>query len=281
MTGFEEITLRLADGYTAYARLWRPESTPRGAVLYLHGIQSHCGWYEGSAKMLQQAGYVVLQPDRRGSGHNAADRGHAISAGQLIEDTMHAGEELCTLAGTSDYDMVGVSWGGRLACATYAASPERIRSLILSCPGLFPRVDVTPAEKFRIGLSMVSGGNRLYDIPLNDPGLFTSDPRWLRYLEGDDLRLMQVTASFFLATRRMDRAVRDLAQHPPCPLTVFLAGQDAIIDSPMTVNFVQELPWPAARVIEYADARHTLEFDGVVETYWQDLLKALRSTDAT
>ena len=41
----EEITIRLPDGYQAYARYWAPADC-RGGVLYVHGIQSHAGWYE-------------------------------------------------------------------------------------------------------------------------------------------------------------------------------------------------------------------------------------------
>jgi len=43
MTRFEELTIELPDGYRAYARYW-DHPNPRGAVLYHHGIQSHCGW---------------------------------------------------------------------------------------------------------------------------------------------------------------------------------------------------------------------------------------------
>ena len=70
MPDFEELRLRLADGYRAYARLWMPKDV-RGAVLYHHGIQSHSGWYEHSARFLCRHGLAVLQVDRRGSGRNA------------------------------------------------------------------------------------------------------------------------------------------------------------------------------------------------------------------
>ena len=85
MSDFEELRVRLPDGYEAYARYWGHDR-PRGAVLYHHGIQSHCGWYQASAARLVESGYAVLQADRRGSGRNEADRGHAESADQLIGD---------------------------------------------------------------------------------------------------------------------------------------------------------------------------------------------------
>ena len=83
MSDYQELGTALPDGYSAYARDW-PVCDPVGAVLYLHGIQLHSGWYEESARRLQQAGFAVLQPDRRGSGRNQMDRGHAESQQHLI-----------------------------------------------------------------------------------------------------------------------------------------------------------------------------------------------------
>ncbi|MCZ6653770.1 MAG: alpha/beta fold hydrolase, partial [Planctomycetota bacterium] len=151
MLEYQKLSTALPDGYSAYARYW-PVREPAGAVLYLHGIQSHCGWYEESARRLQQAGLAVLQPDRRGSGRNQADRGHAESQEQLIDDGLACGRQLLELTGLKQYHLIGISWGGKLACAMAVAEPGLVRSLSLVCPGLFPRVDVSGAEKFKIGL---------------------------------------------------------------------------------------------------------------------------------
>ena len=85
MPSFQLETLRLSDGYETHVRWWRPPN-PRGAVLYFHGIQSHGGWYETSGGRLADAGFNVLMPDRRGSGLNRAQRGHAVSDQQIVED---------------------------------------------------------------------------------------------------------------------------------------------------------------------------------------------------
>ena len=276
MPEFEELSIPLPDVYAAYARYW-PVREPTGAVLYLHGIQSHCGWYEESARRLQQAGFAVLQPDRRGSGRNQADRGHAESQEQLIDDGLACGRRLLELTGLKQFHLIGISWGGKLACAMATAEPGLVRSLSLVCPGLFPRVDVSGAEKFRIGLSMVGNRRRLFDIPLNDPHLFTSQPEWIEFLRTDELTLRQVTASFFLASRRMDCVVRDLPGISPLPLHLMVAGDDDIIDSGKTVEFVRELRWPGTRVTHYPNCKHTLEFEPVREDYWSDLVSWLTS----
>ncbi|MEE9211851.1 MAG: alpha/beta fold hydrolase [Phycisphaeraceae bacterium] len=272
MADFEERTVILPDGYEAYARYW-PVDRPRAAVLYLHGIQSHCGWYERSAGRLQQAGFAVLQPDRRGSGRNQQQRGHAESHRQLISDGLACGQHLLEHSGLRRFHLVGVSWGGKLACAMAVANPAALASLSLVCPGLFPRVNVSSAEKFRIGLAMVGNRNRYFDIPLNDPHLFTSQPRWIDFLRRDELSLHQVTASFFLATRRMDPVLRELPSIQPLPLHVMVAGDDQIVDSTKTVEYFRRLEWPKVRITNYPDAKHTLEFEPLCEEYCDDLVE--------
>ena len=276
MAGFEELTIVLPDGYEAYARYW-PAKRLRGSVLYLHGIQSHCGWYEASARRLQQAGFAVLQPDRRGSGRNRQDRGHAESQEQLIEDGQACAARLLEIAGLKRFHLLGVSWGGKLACAIAAANADALQSLSLVCPGLFPIINVTKSEKFKIGLSMLGHPERHFDIPLNDPGLFTSQPRWLEFLRTDALTLQQVTASFFLATRRMDVVLRELPKRKPLPLHLMVAGDDEIVDADKTVEFVRALNWPGTRITHYPDVRHTLEFEPVREEYRSDLVEWLES----
>jgi alpha-beta hydrolase superfamily lysophospholipase len=271
MSTYEEMTIRLPDGYQAYARLSVADE-PRGAVLYLHGIQSHCGWYENSARALQQAGFTVLQPDRRGSGRNDKDRGHADSSEQLIADAAACVRELSERTGFNKVHLAGVSWGGKLIVALHITQPETTASLAMITPGLYPVVGVSKTDMFRIGMSMVTAPHRLYDIPLNDPGLFTQVEERVAFLTRDDLQIHQATAGFYLASRRMDKTVAKLASSPKVPIHLMLAGDERIIDNDKTAAFVRDLHWPGTTITTYANSRHTLEFDPDRETFINDLV---------
>ncbi len=270
MATFEEITVRLPDGYLAYARYW-PVAAPRGAILYHHGIQSHCGWYEQSAATLADAGYAVLQIDRRGSGRNSQDRGHAESAEQLQGDSRAARDELLRRSRCDAYHLVGVSWGGKLVVATYVDEPGGVMSLSLVTPGLFPKIGVSRPEMAKIGFAMLYEPRRLFDIPLNDPELFTTVPRWQEFFRSDGPTLRQCTASFYLASRRMDKITARLPSAPPVPIHLFVAEDERIIDNEATVDFIRGLDWPHTRITAYKTARHSLEFEGIPSRYFQDL----------
>jgi len=271
MAKYEEISVRLTDGYQANARYWTGPD-PRGAVLYHHGIQSHCGWYETSAARLADAGYAVLQIDRRGSGGNSTDRGHAESAEQLIEDSLAARDELRRRSGFLDYHLVGVSWGGKLVVAAYVHDPTGVRSLTLVTPGLFPKIGVSPGEMAKIGFAMLYQPHQLFDIPLNDPDLFTTVPRWQEFFRTDALTLRQCTAGFYLASRRMDKITAKLPQAKPVPIHLLVAGDERIIDNDKTTTFIHELHWPRCRITTYPTARHSLEFENDRRVYFNDLI---------
>lgn len=265
-------SITLSDGYQAAAR-WLCPPDPRGAVLYFHGIQSHGGWYEQSAAHLAEQRLAVLMPDRRGSGKNQSQRGHVDSVDRCVQDGIDALLALQQRTGFSTVHLVGVSWGGRLAVALADAEPDRVRSISLVAPGLFPKIDISTGEKFRVALSMMNDRSRLFDIPLNEARLFTSNPRRIAFVDSDPLKLTQVSASFLLATRRLDRPIRHFAQSAwKGGLHLFLAGKDGIIENELTRQWFNALPPADKQLSEFADAEHTLEFEPDPDPFFRGLV---------
>lgn len=271
MPEFEEWSLPLPDGTTAYARFWPARAADTSAVLFLHGIQSHCGWYERSARHLAHAGHNVLQVDRRGCGRNSHPRGHAESPEQLLNDAAAARDALLRRTGQSRYHLVGASWGGKLAVAFYVSDPKGIASLSLTAPGLFPNVGASKDEMARIGFAMLYEPERSFRIPLDEPAYFSKDPRWQEFIARDPLTLRECTAGFYLASRRLDRLAVKLPQSGPVPIQVLLAGDERIVDNPRTEAFFRELAWPQCRLTPFPGARHSLEFEDCAERYLEEL----------
>lgn len=269
----EPIDIRYSDGYVAYARLWRP-SDPRGTIVYLHGIQSHGLWFEASAQRIADAGFAVLMPDRRGSGRNDRDRGHTPSASRLLQDVSECGDELRLRTGLDRFHIVGVSWGGKLALAYTARLGDRVGSMTLIAPGLFPKVDLPRAQKVRVGLSALAGGRAMFDIPLQQAELFTENPERQAFIREDSLALRKVSATFLLASRKLDAtALRVASMTSGPPLCLFLGGRDRIIDNDRTRQFVRRLPFADRRIIEYEQAHHTLEFERDPEPFLSELVR--------
>lgn len=256
-------TWTLSDGYRLHGRLWRPaRRAGSSALLYLHGIQSHGGWFEWSASLLAESGSPVILPDRRGSGRNETARGDTPSMGRWLADLDELADWAAAEFGVARLGVLGVSWGGKLAVAWTLARPRRVAALLLIAPGLFPAVDLPARTKLRIGWSLLRGGRALFDIPLNDPALFTENPAGRAFIAADPLRLRQVSARFLWCSRRLDQEVAKIAPRGlPVPLTLLLAGRDRIIRNAPTAAWAGRAAAQAPTVHTFADAGHTLEFE--------------------
>jgi len=256
--------LTLPDGYRTVMLHHEPASAvPAGPpVLYVHGIQSHPGWFIGSAQALARSGREVFQVVRRGSGEATVGRGDARSARELLEDVNAAVEHVVIATGSEKVALLGVSWGGKLLTAYALDFPRRSASLTLVAPGLAARVGPSAWTRLAIATCWLCCPRRYFDIPLSDPALFTHNPAMRDYLRGDRHRLMRATARFMVASHMLDRIIARAARASALtvPTTLLLARRDRIIDNDRTRRLVERLTGDSARVVEL-DAAHTIEFE--------------------
>jgi alpha-beta hydrolase superfamily lysophospholipase len=255
------------DGYRWKYRQYHVDGTPRGVVVFVHGIQSHAGWYEFSCTQLAQAGYQVYFLDRRGSGMNAEERGDAPSFRRLLDDIA---EFLTVLPRTAPRGhtvgrlpvfLAGISWGGKLAVALERRHPGLVDGLALLCPGFFAKVRPTLWQRISILCMRLFRPRKKYPIPLNDPELFTASPRWQQFLRDDPLRLHQATARLLLESVRLDGYLRFTPKYVHVPVLLLLAGEDRVIRNDDTREYVGRFATPDKEIIEYPGAHHTLEFE--------------------
>ena len=274
---------RASDGYLLQYRHWpaaRP--VPRAQIVALHGIQSHGGWYTYSCRRLADAGYEVSFLDRRGSGLNRCARGQARHEDRLVNDVVQflsALQHRQQQAGTTvPVVLMGVSWGGKLAAAVALKRPDLISAVALLYPGIYSRLRTNWWQRFRLQRAEAIGwGQVLLPIPLNEPSLFTHDPQWQDFIRRDELALQQTSISFLLANLRLTKFVDEHADHLTLPTLLMLAGRDEIIDNAATKARFARSNDGQRTVIEYPEARHTLEFEPNPDRFIDDLLTWLET----
>lgn len=270
MTWTEQI-YTTSDGYTCRYRRYPAQGTQRGEVVCLHGIQSHAGWYEYSCTRLAQAGYTVFFLDRRGAGRNQQERGDAPSFRRLMADVAEFLQPLRERAPTKPVVLLAISWGGKLAVGLQRRYPGLNNALALLCPGFFACVQPPPSKKLEIVLARIFQPTRLFPIPLNDPELFTANPRWLEFLRHDPLALRLATARLLLESARLDLYLHLAAPYVRVPTLLMLAGQDRIVDNQRIRKLAARFPGPCTR-FDYPEAQHTLEFEPQPDGFIGDLL---------
>ncbi len=278
--GPDERTYTAGDGTELPVWVWSPSKKVPGtffgrpaALVYLHGIQSHSGWYEASSRHLAEAGVAVYQIERRGSGRDADhERGHVDRAETWPQDVAKAAELARDETGAGSVHLMGISWGGKLALACGAHRPDLYRSLILSAPGIVPVVDVVLLMKVRIAGRLLAGDDLArFPIPIDDPHLFTENPDRVRYIAEDELSLRDLTARFMYESRRLDPMVRAAAATVRVPTLLLLAEHDRVINNEATRALIYSMA-ARKRVITYPGAHHTLEFEVAPQPYFKDLV---------
>ena len=300
-------TFETSDGLRLHFRHWPAVAECRGIIVALHGIQSHSGWYDYSSRRLAESGFDVYFADRRGSGLNNVQRGHADHGLRLLNDVRQlvrlarrerqqvAGHHTATemidgletwvaktdsnhMPGVVDVPvtLLGLSWGGKLAAAFAATFPNLIDRLVLLYPALKSVIQPSVWQTFQLNFA------RRHDIrhhpvpiPLRDPGLLTSHPDWQKFIRQDPLALHHVTSGFLNAGRDLDNIIRLKSSEIRHPLLLMLAGQDRIIDNQGTQQCVARFGCRTAKTIIYPDAEHTLEFERCCEQFVTDLLSWL------
>jgi acylglycerol lipase len=257
----DEREFQAADGRTlGYVAYTGPDADT--ALVYLHGVESHAGWFAQAATLLRARGYDVFCLDRRGSGINRENRGftsgHVDQYRTLLEDIHSFITPL-----RERYRRViltGLSWGGKLATAHALTYPDDADALVLITPGLRALVDMGPLTKVRILLFAQIAPKSEVASPIA-PEMFTTTPRYLDYIKNDPLRLTHATARFYWQSSRLDRYIERDIQRLDKPLLLFLAGHDRIIDNAGVLELLQRASLPEFEAIDYPEQTHSVQFD--------------------
>jgi len=265
-------TFRASDGYTFYVHHYPAVGRPRARLVFLHGIRSHAGWYTRSCAAFAAAGFDVYFVDRRGSGLNTAHRGDSPNFRRLLDDVAEFVQSLRTEQSWLPVFLSGISWGGKLAVGLQYRKPGLVNGLVLLCPGLVAKVKPKAALRARIALANRLRPTRLFPIPLNEPELFTGSVEGQKFIDADPYGLRQATARFLFNSFALDIYLRRAAKRVKVPTLLTLTEHDRIIVNDRTRTYVTQFPGET-KIIEYAGAHHTLEFEPPDHPWIADVVK--------
>ncbi len=237
---------------------WVPPS-PRAAVLYVHGLQSHGGWLFDSAPQLTAEGVALYVLDRRGSGASGGGRGDVGAYQDWVEDHLAALVEVRARHPDVPLTLLGQSFGGSIAAAVAQEARAPHDAVLFCAPGLNRMTSRLSAEERQKRLAERSPALR--DIPLED-GWYTRDERWLSFIKADPLMLRRFTGRFEAAVLELE--AHGLAREgalAPKPCGMVLLGGDPIIAAPVAKAAFQRLTADRGWLLELPGAgEHYLEF---------------------
>ena len=213
-----------------YGYVWR-HTAPTAALVLVHGLQSHAGWFSDAAEVLLDRGLAVYALDRRGSGSSVATRGDI----ERYPDWLDEVGAMVRLARAEHPNvpvhLVGHCFGANIALGTILTGRvAEVRSLIMLTPGFYVLPDYTIGEKLGIALSALFAPARRFRVPQDD-GLFSRDPEVLAWIGADQLGARSLTARCLWQINKMLGMLRRGAADLQIPLLVCEAARDRLSDN--------------------------------------------------
>ena len=119
-----------AGGLKIFTRSWQPEDNARGAVVIVHGFNSHSGQYLWVGEQLASNGLAVYALDLRGRGRSEGERYYV----EKMEDYTDDVQTLVTRAKSENPGLpvfvLGHSAGGVISCNYVLDHPSEVDGLI-------------------------------------------------------------------------------------------------------------------------------------------------------
>jgi alpha-beta hydrolase superfamily lysophospholipase len=178
-----EETLDGKDGNQIFFRCWRPEGPPSALVVICHGVNSHSGQYDWTARQLADKGFAVYALDLRGRGKSSGERFFVGDVEDYVGDLANMIELAKTREPGLPVFLLGHSAGGVVSCVYTLEHQDEIDGLI--CEGFSFRVPAPGVVLSVIkGLSHVAPHLRVLKLHNED---FSRDPEAVRALNADPL----------------------------------------------------------------------------------------------
>ena len=124
------------DGTAAFVRRWDPAGVPKAMLMIAHGVSEHAERYDGVARKLAAAAYVVYASDHRGHGRTAAEGklGDAGASGWngTLEDLRRVLDRMRADRPNLPVFLLGHSMGSILAQRFIALHGSELAGVVLS-----------------------------------------------------------------------------------------------------------------------------------------------------
>jgi len=200
-----EETVNGKDGNQIFFRCWRPAGAPSAVVAICHGVNSHSGQYDWTARQLAESGFVVYALDLRGRGKSSGERFYVDHIEEYVGDLATVIDLAKTRESGLSVFLLGHSAGGVVSCVYTLEHQAEIDGLI--CESFAFKV---PAPD--IVLSAIKGLSHLAPhfgvLKLHNED-FSRDPEAVRALNADPLIAGEVQpASTVAALTRADERLK-------------------------------------------------------------------------
>ncbi len=178
-----EETVNGKDGNQIFFRSWHPPGPPSALVVICHGVNSHSGQYEWTARQLAGSGFVVYALDLRGRGKSSGERFYIEDIDEYVGDLATLVDLAKTRESGLPVFLLGHSAGGVVSCVYTLEHQAELDGFI--CESFAFKVPAPGIALSLIkGLSHIAPRAKVLKLHNED---FSRDPEAVRALNSDPL----------------------------------------------------------------------------------------------
>jgi lysophospholipase len=254
--------LRRADGaiegvgrIRLHYRTWEA-SSPRAAIVLVHGLGEHSGRYDEFASRMAAFGFSTYAMDLRGHGLSEGRRGQTPNFDAFLQDLDRFRREVQGLADIRlPIFLLGHSMGGLIALRYQQEYNTIFRGAIIVSPWVatampVPRWKSTLANAISKALPAMPFANRI------DPALLSHDPDVVSAYAADPLVHDRITPRLFTEASHSMGLAFQRADRFDDPILFLLAGDDRIVDTSRTQALARGIPSGEVTIKVYPGMYH-------------------------
>ncbi|WP_238422669.1 alpha/beta hydrolase [Gordonia sp. 'Campus'] len=251
----EEHSFRGGHGHTIVYDVHRPEGTPRGVVVIVHGLAEHGRRYGHVAQRLVDADYVVAIPDHVGHGRSGGKR---LRVRRFADFTDDLGTVLAHVADPAlPTFLLGHSMGGCIALDYALDHQDKVDGLVLSGAAVLPGDDLPAlAVRFAPLIGRIAPGLPTTELSSSS---ISRDPAVVAAYDADPLVTRgKIPAGLGGAMIATMRSFPDRLPSLQLPLLVMHGSDDQLTD-PRGSEMVDRLAGsPDKKLVIYDDLYHEI-----------------------
>ena len=245
------------DGKSLSFRKWHGTL---GVILFIHGVESHAGWFKDFIAPLAANNFTIYGIDRRGSGMNTDSRGDIENYNTFFDDiedavnfvkSQHPGEQVY---------LMGICWGGLLAVNYVSDRRPAVNGLILLSPAIYRKIDFSFCKTQVAKICQKINPAMRFNIPIKDE-MFTDNLKYKEFIGNDSMRLRTLTVRFFSQIVKMEKDFSEKNHKIDLPVLVLLAGHDDIVDNEKVKEWFSRITSTDKDLREFPDFYHVMPFE--------------------
>lgn len=253
--------LTQGENHMIKARTWGSSSDCRAAVLLVHGLGAHSGWFEALARRLKVKRIFALAYDQVGFGKRTDQV--LMMKQQWLNDLKDAYEHLRDTVGDRPIFVMGNSMGAVVALK--ALSQINPSGLVMFSPGFDGHPDMF---KLTYRLKAITTALLQPDNEITLPyttDQITREPQVRNWLANDPDRKFILTARTLLELLKLTQETKSSPRKISCPAYMFTSGQETIVNNAVSQAIFDRLNAPSKRQHSFPEAWHDLMFDPVLD----------------